>query len=76
MLNTIHPRGERAYAGPPFDDQDAANAGAPRYAMAPPKDSAVSPLTYAYVVAFCVLLVAGAYLAIFSYVNGLIAALP
>lgn len=76
MLNRSRPQGARAYAAPPLHSEGARHAGVPRYALPRKEDVAVPRWTYAWVVAFSVLLAAGTYLAVFSYVHGLIAGLP
>lgn len=76
MLDRSHPQGARAYAEPPHHIEHTDDSGAPRYAVARKPSAPVAPRTYYLVLAFCLLSVVGVYLAIFSYVNGLIANLP
>jgi len=76
MLDRSHPQGARTYADPPLHIEHADDYGAPRYAVARKPSAPVPPQTYYLVLALCLLSVVGVYVAIFSYVNALIANLP
>ena len=76
MLDPSHPQGARVYAEPPLHLAATKSADTPRYALPRKQGGPVSPPTHYLVLAFCVLSVIGVYLAVFSYVNGLIANLP
>lgn len=76
MIHPPHPQGQRVHPGPALDINHSLDGGAPRYAEPDRAADGVPTSTYLWWAGFSVLCVVAAYVAISTYITGLIATLP